>query len=43
MVPVLLARPGSKAPDDTPFDDDPNLMNFAVMMFCIVCWMSCQL
>jgi hypothetical protein len=27
---ALVARPESKAPDDTPFDDDPNFLNFIV-------------
>jgi hypothetical protein len=27
---ALVARPESKTPDDTPFDDDPNFLNFIV-------------
>jgi hypothetical protein len=30
MVPTLMARLSSKASDDTPFDDDPNLLNSVV-------------
>jgi hypothetical protein len=30
MVPTLVARLGSKAPDDTPSTDDPNLLNYVV-------------
>jgi hypothetical protein len=29
---ALVARPGGKASDDTPFDDDPNLLNFAAVV-----------
>jgi hypothetical protein len=35
-VPVLVAQPGSKAPDDTPFDDDPILLNFVA----VVSWIA---
>jgi hypothetical protein len=37
-VPTLVARLGSKAPDDTPFDGDPSLLNFAAVVSWIVCW-----
>jgi hypothetical protein len=39
-IPTLVARPGSKVSDDTPFDDDFNLLNFAAVVFWIACWMS---
>jgi hypothetical protein len=29
---ALVARSGSKVPDDTSIDDDPDLLNFAVAM-----------
>jgi hypothetical protein len=38
----LLARPGSKAPNYTPIDDDPNLLNFAMAASWIASWMSCE-
>jgi hypothetical protein len=40
---ALVARPGSKAPDDNPIDDDPSLLNFVVAESEIVCWTSSQL
>jgi hypothetical protein len=36
-VRALVVRRGSKASDDNPFDDDPNLLNFAV----VVSWIAC--
>jgi hypothetical protein len=33
---ALVARPGSKAPDDNLIDDDPDLLNFDVAEFEIV-------
>jgi hypothetical protein len=38
-LPALVAQPGSRAPDDTPFDVDPNLLNFAAVSW-IDYWMS---
>jgi hypothetical protein len=40
---ALVARPGSKAPDDNLADDDPDLLNFGAVEFEIVCRMSSQL
>jgi hypothetical protein len=37
---ALVARPGSKAPDDNLADDDPDLLNFGAVEFEIVCRMS---
>jgi hypothetical protein len=34
---ALVARPGSKAPDDNLADDDPVLLNFAAVESEIVC------
>jgi hypothetical protein len=34
---ALVARPGSKAPDDNFTDGDPDLLNFDVAEFEIVC------
>jgi hypothetical protein len=36
----LVARSRSKASDDAPVDNDPNLLNFDVAVFWIVCWTS---
>jgi hypothetical protein len=43
MVPTLVTRPGSKVLDDTPFDDDANLLNFVMAVSWMACWTSCQL
>jgi hypothetical protein len=39
----LVARPGSKVPDDNPIDDDSNLLNFTTVVSWIACWMSSRL
>jgi hypothetical protein len=43
MVLTLVTLSRSKTSDDTPFDDDPNLLNFAAVVFWTTCWMSCLL
>jgi hypothetical protein len=40
---ALVARLGSKAPDDNLADDDPGLLNFTVVESKIVCQMSFRL
>jgi hypothetical protein len=40
MVPALVARPGSKASDDTPIDDDPTLLNSIMVASLIACCTS---
>jgi hypothetical protein len=35
---ALAPRSGSKAPNDTPVNDDPGLLNFTAMMPWIVGW-----
>jgi hypothetical protein len=40
---ALVARPGSKAPDDNLADDNPSLLNFTMVESEIVCRMSSQL
>jgi hypothetical protein len=40
---ALVARPESKAPDDDLDDNDPDLLNFAVAEFEIVCQTSFRL
>jgi hypothetical protein len=40
MAQVLVAQPGSKVPDDNLADDDPDLLNFDMTEFDIVCWGS---
>jgi hypothetical protein len=40
---ALVARPGSKAPNDNIADDDPDLLNFTMVEFEIICRMSSQL
>jgi hypothetical protein len=40
---ALVARSESKAPDDNLGDNDPNLLNFAIVGFEIACRMSSQL
>jgi hypothetical protein len=40
---TLVARSRSKAPNDTPFDNDPNLLNFVAEVSCVTSWMSYQL
>jgi hypothetical protein len=40
---ALMARPRSKVPDDTPTDDDPELLNFGLAESNIVCRMSSRL
>jgi hypothetical protein len=39
-VQALEARLGSKAADDNPTDDDPDLQNFYAVESWIACWMS---
>jgi hypothetical protein len=43
MAHALVARPGSKALDDTLIDDDPNLLIFGAVESKIVCRMSSRL
>jgi hypothetical protein len=43
MTQSLVARPGSKVPNDNLVDDDPDLLNFDVAESAIVCRMSCRL
>jgi hypothetical protein len=40
---ALVARPRSEASDDSPIDDDPNLLNFATVALWIACLMSSRL
>jgi hypothetical protein len=40
MTQALVAQLGSKAPDDAPVDDDPDLLNFVAVMSWIVAWSS---
>jgi hypothetical protein len=40
MAQALVARPGSKARDDSLADDDPDLLIFDATEFEIICWMS---
>jgi hypothetical protein len=40
---TLAVQLGSKASDDTPFNNDPNLLNFATVVSWIACWTSYQL
>jgi hypothetical protein len=40
MARALVARLGSKAPDDNPADDDPDLLNFTMVEFWIFWRMS---
>jgi hypothetical protein len=40
---ALVARPGSKAPDDNPTNDDSYLLNFNMVESDIVCRMSSRL
>jgi hypothetical protein len=40
---ALVARSGSKAPDDNPTDNDPSLLNFATVESEIICRMSFRL
>jgi hypothetical protein len=40
---ALVARPGSKAPDDNLADDNAGLLNFTAVESEIVCQMSSQL
>jgi hypothetical protein len=40
---ALVARSGSKVPDDSPADDDLDLLNFTVAESEIVCRMSSRL
>jgi hypothetical protein len=40
MTQALVARSGSKALDDAPVDDDPDLLNFVAVMSWIVAWSS---
>jgi hypothetical protein len=40
MAQVLVARLGSKAPDDAPVDNDPELLNFVGAVSWIGCRMS---
>jgi hypothetical protein len=40
---ALVARLGSKVPDDNLVDDDPDLLNFTVVEFEIACQTSSQL
>jgi hypothetical protein len=40
MAQALVARLGSKAPDDNLADDDLDLLNFVIVKFEIVYWMS---
>jgi hypothetical protein len=37
---ALVARLRSKASDDAPVDDDPDLLNFVTTVFWIDCWMG---
>jgi hypothetical protein len=37
MAQALVARPGSKAPDDNLVDDDPNLLNFSTVESKSIC------
>jgi hypothetical protein len=43
MTQSLVARPGSKVPNDNLVDDDPDLLNFDVAESAIVCRMSSRL
>jgi hypothetical protein len=40
MTQALVAQPGSKAPDDTRADDDPDLLNFGAAESETICRMS---
>jgi hypothetical protein len=40
---ALVARLGSKAPNDNIGDDDPDLLNFAIVEVEIICRMSSRL
>jgi hypothetical protein len=40
---ALVARPGSKAPDDNLADDDPDILNFTAMKSEIICWTNSRL
>jgi hypothetical protein len=40
---ALVARPGSKALDNNPADDDPDLLNFTAVESGIACRMSSRL
>jgi hypothetical protein len=40
MAQALVARLGSKAPDDNLADDDLDLLNFVMVKFEIIYWMS---
>jgi hypothetical protein len=43
MAQALVARLGSKVPDDNLVDDYLNLLNFTVVESEIICWMSSRL
>jgi hypothetical protein len=40
MTHALVACPGSKVSDDTPIDDDLDLLNFTAVASWTTCWMS---
>jgi hypothetical protein len=40
MPQALVAQSRSKTLDDIPVDDDPDLLNFVVVVPWIVCWTS---
>jgi hypothetical protein len=43
IVPTLVAELKFRAPDDTPSNDDPNLLNYAVVVSWITYCMRCLL
>jgi hypothetical protein len=43
MTQALLARPGSKPPDDNPTDNDLDILNFDTVESKIICRMSSRL
>jgi hypothetical protein len=43
MTRALVARPGSKASDGNPTDNDPDLLNFTAVLSEIACRMRSQL
>jgi hypothetical protein len=43
IVPTLVAELNFRAPDDTPSNDDPNLLNSAVVVSWITYCMRCLL